>query len=311
MVQFRVPSDGVPSNREPSDADVEDGLGAELERVAVDVATRAARFVRAAVPRLAVARRDGGVAVGSKSTATDLVTDVDRASEALLVEALGRLRPGDAVLGEEGGQHPAGTSADGSVVERSGIQWVVDPIDGTVNFVLGIPYFSVSVAARRGAFVLAGCVVDVLRGEVFSARAGGGSFVRSATGAPRRLVGPRPVDLSEAVVGTGFGYDREVRRRQGAIMAALLTSVGNVRRMGSAALDLCYVAAGRLDAYYEAGLNDWDRAAGLLIVTEAGAAAATLAADGVLPETTLAAGATVLPDLTALVAGLVTDTATA
>ncbi len=264
--------------------------------MAVEVAVEAARFVAESTARLSISRADGGVEVAAKTTTTDLVTDVDRASEALLIEAIGRRRPHDAVLGEESGRHPG---AGGSAVE-----WVIDPIDGTVNFVLGIPLFSVSVAARRDGVVLAGCVADVMRGEVFYARAERGSRVRAADGSDRALVGPRAVTLTDAVVGTGFGYEPQVRRRQGAVLAELLPLVGNVRRLGSAALDLCYVAAGRLDAYYESGLNDWDRAAGLLIAAQAGAQVGTLEAPAGGRPTTIAAAPSVFSSLRALLVGI-------
>ena len=232
---------------------------AELEALAVEVASAAARsvLVRAA---------EGVSSVGHKSTPTDLVTDIDRAIEAELVAALRAGRPGDAIRGEEGGVHSsAATTAGGDEV----VEWVLDPIDGTVNFVLGIPLFAISVAARVAGTSVAGCVVDPNRGEIFHARLGGGSFLQSAAGS-RRLTGPRSIPLSEAVLGTGFAYATEVRSRQARVVAEIIGRIGNVRRMGSAALDLCYVGAGRLDCYFESGLADWDMAAGMLVATEAG-----------------------------------------
>jgi len=200
---------------------------------------------------------DGDLGVGAKSTPTDVVTEVDRAAERWLTERLASLRPDDAVLGEEGAQRSGG----------SGVRWVLDPIDGTVNFLYGLRPYAVSVAAERDGRVVAGCVRDPTAGETFSAALGGGA----------RMDG-RPVggswlapNLDTAVVATGFGYDAGLRAAQGQVLAAVLPRVGNVRRLGSAALDLCYVAAGRLDGYFEFGLKPWDSAAGLLVATEAGA----------------------------------------
>jgi myo-inositol-1(or 4)-monophosphatase len=161
------------------------------------------------------------------------------------------------VLGEEGARRAGG----------SGVRWVLDPIDGTVNFLYGLRPYAVSVAAERDGQVVAGCVHDPTSGETFSAVLGGGAWLDG------RPLGGRWVaaSLDRAVIGTGFGYDEGLRAGQGRVLAAVLPRVANVRRLGSAALDLCYVAAGRLDGYYEYGLKTWDRAAGALIAAEAGA----------------------------------------
>ncbi len=227
---------------------------AALGEYAVALATGAADLIRQRI-----GSAFGDLAVTSKSSSTDLVTEVDRASERWLVERIGRDRPDDAVLGEESGEH-AGSST---------VRWLLDPIDGTVNFVLGLPQYAVSVAAEVDARVVAAAVCGPATGELFRAVLGGGAYLVTATGT-RRLAGPRRVDLDRAVVGTGFGYDRAQRARQARIAAELLPQVGDIRRLGSAALDLCAVAAGRLDAYYEAGLNPWDYAAGALVAAEAG-----------------------------------------
>jgi myo-inositol-1(or 4)-monophosphatase len=219
----------------------------ELEMFAIELAAGAADLVRA--------HTGSGLRVGAKSTATDLVTEVDRAAERWLVEQIRARRPRDAVLGEEGGGRPG----------SSGIRWVLDPIDGTVNFVLGLPVYAVSVAAEVDQRVVAGAVANPVSGEMFHARLGGGAFLG---GEP--LSGPRDVPLARAVVGTGFGYDAARRARQGAVVAQLLPQVGDIRRLGAAALDLCFLGAGRLDAYYEVGLNLWDSAAGGLVAAEAG-----------------------------------------
>jgi myo-inositol-1(or 4)-monophosphatase len=219
----------------------------ELGRFAVRLAEGAAEVVRSGTV--------GTVATTSKSTSTDLVTEVDRASERWLVEHIRELRPTDAILGEEGGAR-SGTS---------GVRWLVDPIDGTVNFVLGIPSYAVSVAAEVDGTVVAGAVCNPVTRELFRATRGGGAWLGS-----QRLRGPRAIPLDRAVVGTGFGYDRERRDRQGRVAAQLLPMIADLRRIGSAALDLCAVACGRLDAYFEAGLNPWDYAAGALVAAEAG-----------------------------------------
>jgi len=232
---------------------IDPNLPGELERFAVELATGAAAVVGG--------HRRGALAVSSKSTATDLVTEADRASERWLVEQIVAARPDDAILGEEG------AGSDGT----SGVRWVLDPIDGTVNYVLGLPQYAVSIAAEVDGQVLAAAVCNASSGEVFRAHRGGGSYLGDA-----RLTGPREVPLARAVVGTGFGYGAAQRARQGAVVARLLPRVADIRRLGSASLDLCAVALGWLDAYFEAGLQPWDYAAGVLIATEAGCAATGL-----------------------------------
>lgn len=253
----------------------------------------AARLARGAagliLDRLA---QSGDLDIDVKSTSTDLVTDVDRASERFLLDRIRRDRPDDAVLGEEGG------SRSGS----SGVRWLVDPIDGTVNFVLGLPLYAVSVAAELDGAVVAGAVINPVRDELYTAWQGGGAWLGE-----RRLRGPRPITLDRAVIGTGFGYDRDRRRRQGEIAARLLGRVADIRRMGSAALDLCAVAAGQLDGYYESGLNPWDYAAGALIAAEAGCV--TTGLHGRAPDSrfTAAAGPDLAPDLFAVLDELNAD----
>jgi myo-inositol-1(or 4)-monophosphatase len=249
-----VPSPAAPPPTDPSSAP-DRALAAELEALAVAVG-------RAAGEVLAAAYRGGEFAVERKTTATDLVTEVDRASERLIVERLRAARPGDAIVGEEGA----------AVTGSSGVRWVVDPIDGTTNFVYRHPGFSVSIGAELvrdpdGAAVpLAGAVVDPVTGDVFSASAGGGA---TRNGAPVRCSAQR--DLDHALVGTGFAYRAERRARQAEVLTTVLPRVRDIRRVGSAALDLCGVACGRLDAYYERGLAPWDFVAGVLIAVEAGA----------------------------------------
>lgn len=236
---------------------------AQLRSVAEQLATAAAEFVRRRRAEVFGAEYSTGDAVRTKSTPTDPVTVVDTETEALLRRRLAELRPGDAVLGEEGGG-PAGAVAAGAVT------WVLDPIDGTVNFVYGIPVYAVSVAAQVDGISVAGAVVDVVSGEIYSAGKGLGAHMTDAAG--RRVLRCTDVtELSMALVGTGFGYSPRRRTAQARLLAGLLPQVRDVRRLGSAALDLCMVAAGRLDAHYEHGLHVWDWAAGALIAAESGA----------------------------------------
>ncbi|HKH87243.1 MAG TPA: inositol monophosphatase family protein [Acidimicrobiales bacterium] len=205
--------------------------------------------------------------VRSKSTLTDLVTEADQASERLIVSRLLAERPTDAIVAEEG------SSREGT----SGLTWVVDPLDGTINFVYGFPVFAVSIACRssQGPTAAVGVVHDPVRDETFSAVSGGGAFRDGV----RLALGPAP-ELGEALVGTGFSYQSARRRAQAALLGHVLPRVRDIRRAGAAALDLCWVAAGRLDGFYEAGLAPWDLAAGSLIVTEAGGTVEQL--DGLL-----------------------------
>lgn len=238
-----------------------------LRSVAETLAAEAAAFVRRR--RAEVFGTDAGSddsgAVRSKSTPTDPVTVVDTETERLLRDRLAELRPGEPILGEEGGgpADPAGTPA-GSVT------WVLDPIDGTVNFVYGIPAYAVSVGAQINGESVAGAVADVVANRVYSAALGLGAHVTDDEGT-QPLRSAAVDDLSMALLGTGFGYSRQRRAAQAALLARMLPVVRDVRRIGSAALDLCMVASGRLDAFYEHGLQVWDRAAGALIAAEAGA----------------------------------------
>lgn len=242
-----------------------------LRALAEQLAAEAAEFVRrrrAEVFDDEQAQAANAVQAGivqTKSTPTDPVTIVDTETELLLRDRISALRPGDVILGEEGGGPAAGT--DGAVC------WVLDPIDGTVNFMYGIPAYGISVAAQIDGVSVAGAVADVVSGEVYSAAAGGGAHV--SRGGQRRELRAAPVtELSMALVGTGFGYAPQRRAEQSALLARLLPLVRDVRRIGSASLDLCMVAAGRLDAHYEHGLHVWDWAAGALIAAEAGAVVA-------------------------------------
>ncbi|MDP9094894.1 MAG: inositol monophosphatase [Actinomycetota bacterium] len=262
-------------------------MAAELESLAVDLVTGAATLIRE--------RGSTDLAVSSKSTATDLVTQVDRDIEAWLVEHLRAARAHDAILGEEGG--PSGSGS---------VRWLIDPIDGTVNYILGIPQFAVSLAAELDGTVVAGAVVNPTSGDLFRAHLGGGAWL-----AERRLHARRDVPLERAVIGTGFGYDAALRARQGAIVAALLPQVSDIRRIGSASLDLCSTAAGRLDGYFEAGLSPWDYAAGALIAAEAGCLVTGLHGRAASPRFLAAAGTSLAADFFALLESLGADAVTA
>ncbi|HEX7322938.1 MAG TPA: inositol monophosphatase family protein [Mycobacterium sp.] len=240
-------------------------LPGQLRSVAETLATEAAEFVRRRRAEVFGADRLIDAAIQTKSSPTDPVTVVDTEAEALLRRRLAQLRPGDAVLGEEGGG-----PGDVSGREPDAVTWVLDPIDGTVNFMYAIPAYAVSVAAVVGGVSKAGAVADIVGGRVYSAGAGLGAHV-TGNGGPERLRCTAVNDLSVSLLGTGFGYSARRRAAQATLLGQLLPVVRDVRRIGSAALDLCMVGAGRLDAFYEHGLKRWDYAAGALVAAEAGA----------------------------------------
>ena len=212
--------------------------------------------------------------VVTKSTATDVVTEFDNAAEAMIVARLRRERPGDGLIGEEGTNH----------LGTSGINWLIDPIDGTTNFLYDLPAYAVSVAAADADGSIAGAVYLPVTNEMFWAGRGMGAWCNDK---PIRC--STVDDVSLALVGTGFAYRAERRRVQAATMARIIPEIRDFRRLGSAAIDLCYVACGRLDAYYEQWLNPWDRAAGELIAAEAGATVGTYRTPGDEPSGLLAA----------------------
>jgi myo-inositol-1(or 4)-monophosphatase len=229
--------------------------------------------------------RFGGPARGVevKSSSTDMVSAADRDAEALIHSILRDERPEDGLLAEEGGHAPA----------ESGRRWVVDPLDGTTNFLYGIPAWCVSVALEDGDGTLVGVVFDPVRAEEFSAERGSGARLNHAP-----LVMASRGDLDSALIATGFGYDAERRSKQARVLGGVLPRVRDVRRAGAAALDLCWLAAGRLDGYYERGLNHWDWAAARLVVEEAGGEVADLDGD---PHGLVAAHPTLLRSLLDLV----------
>jgi len=262
-------------------------LPADLVRLASAAAQEAGELLLARHGRVAV--------VQTKSSPTDVVTEMDHAAETLIRERLLAARPGDAILGEEGGQTGAGP-----------VRWIVDPIDGTVNYLYELPGWAVSVAAEVGGVIVAGAVCVPLQRSTFTATLGGGAWLESAWegNSPRRLSCNREVGLSDALVATGFGYASAQRADQGRVVAAVLPRVRDIRRAGAAAVDLCSVAAGRVDAYYERGLHYWDIAAGGLIAREAGAMTGDLRGGEACEAMTLAAAPGLFGELRDLLASL-------
>ena len=228
----------------------------ELLELAQEVAEAAGRVLRAGLERVA-----GGILLAtgasSKSSPTDLVTEVDRNSEELIVSALLRARPDDGVLGEEGSSRAGST----------GVTWVIDPLDGTINYLYGIEELSVSIGARVDGRSIVGAVHNPVNGEMFAACEGEGATLNGRT---LRLE-PSGRTLAEALVGTGFTYVSKDRADQARMIPVILPAVRDIRRRGSAALDICAVACGRFDAFYEAWLRPWDLTAGEVVAREAGA----------------------------------------
>jgi myo-inositol-1(or 4)-monophosphatase len=203
--------------------------------------------------------------VSSKSSSTDLVSEADHAAEALIRARLTAARPDDGILGEE----------EGDAAGTSGTRWVVDPLDGTINFLFGIPQWAVSIACEDADGAIAGVVYDPMRDEMWSAERGGAARCDGV-----ELTASDQADLSQALVATGFGYKADVRSAQVAVLAELLPRVRDIRRLGAAALDLVWTAAGRCDAYFERGLHHWDVAAGALVCERAGLEVVELSAGG-------------------------------
>jgi myo-inositol-1(or 4)-monophosphatase len=294
----------------------------ELLRIAADQAVRAGGLL--------LERYRSGVAehgVHAKSTPTDLVSDADIEAERTIREGIARLRPDDALLGEEGDDRPG----------TSGLRWVVDPLDGTVDFLFGIPHWCVSVAVQDEEFTIAGAVFDPLRGELFTATRGGEAWLESRGfgessglsgsgqggapdsgqgGAPGSGQGGAPgsemgearalkvstrENLADAMIATGFNYDASVRARQAQVLLELLPKARDIRRFGAAALDLAWTAAGRFDAFYERGVHIWDVAAGVLLCERAGLSFRELPARDGLPWGVLVAPPGLVEELFGLV----------
>jgi myo-inositol-1(or 4)-monophosphatase len=264
--------------------DGEDPELAELADVALAAASGAAALAAEGFGR---SRSD----VETKSSATDMVSEIDRNAEELISTLIGQARPDDGLLGEEG------ASREGA----SGVRWVVDPLDGTTNYLFGIPAWSVSVAAERDGTPIVGVVVDPSSDDIWAAVQGRGTRRNGR----RQQVAEGRSTAATALVATGFGYRAERRAWQAGVVARLLPRVRDIRRFGSAALDLCWVGGGRFDAYYEWGLNPWDLAAGTIICREAGGVvrvlgdrlilATTPSLAGPLTELLTASGATDAP----------------
>jgi myo-inositol-1(or 4)-monophosphatase len=279
-----------PEGRGPATSQVTAG---ELLELACEVAVAAGRLL--------LGRGGRPEVVATKSSPTDVVTEADQAAEALIRDMIGDKRPGDGILGEEGGETGSG----------SAVRWIVDPLDGTVNYLYGLADWAVSIAAEADGVVVAGAVFVPRRDELYSAALGGGAWLSSGALDPRGEDTPSPVRLAcntgvplgQALVATGFGYAAGRRLVQGEVLRAVLPRVRDIRRGGSAAVDLCSVASGTVDAYYERGVNLWDIAAGALIAAEAGASVIGLHGQPPSPSMTIAAATGLLSELHDLLAG--------
>lgn len=271
----------------------DDAVLDELLAVAVAVARACGRLITDERPRhLGVDH--------TKTSSTDVVTVMDARSEALARAELARRRPGDGIVGEEGTDAPS----------DSGIWWLVDPIDGTANYLYDMGYYAVSVAAvvgdphvARAWYPVAGAVYEPVGDTMYSARRGGGSVVETAGDRTPLAVGTR-TDLARCLVGTGFGYAAASRAKQGRVVAEVLPRVRDIRRMGVAALDICHVARGRLDCYYEAGVNAWDIAAAWVVLEEAGGVLRGVGGRRPAPSLTFGGQGPALDALEDLVVGL-------
>jgi myo-inositol-1(or 4)-monophosphatase len=268
------------------------GMSERTEAAAVSAAELLQIAQAVARPAAELARRLRAEALGevtTKSTDTDVVTSADRAVERYVTEELRRLRPGDAVLGEE----------YGGVVGATGVRWIVDPIDGTVNYVYGLPLYAVSLAVEVDGEVVAGVVRNAATGQEWTAVRGAGAYAgdRRLSGSPVRLLG-------QALVVTGFGYERSRRAYQATVLAGLLPWIRDIRRFGAASIDLCMAAEGSVDAYYEKGLNPWDHAAGGLIAQEAGLVVSGLDGAPAGPDMFIVAPAAIHAELRTRLTGL-------
>jgi myo-inositol-1(or 4)-monophosphatase len=256
----------------------------ELLKIAVRVARDAAATAR----RM---RSEAITDVQTKSTDTDVVTAADKAVERQVVEALRRDRPGDGVLGEEYG--------DSATTDPGAVRWILDPIDGTVNYLYGLPQYAVSLAAEVDGVVVAGVVHNAATGDEWTAVRGGGGWRGD-----RRLSGSARTTLDQTLLATGFGYDAARRAHQGRVIAELITQVRDIRRFGAASLDLCMAAEGSVDAYFEKGLNPWDHAAGGLIAQEAGLVVSGIDGAPASGEMLIAAPPAIFPQLHKALAAL-------
>jgi myo-inositol-1(or 4)-monophosphatase len=257
----------------------------EPEDELLSVAREAARAAAAELmERFGYAQRD----IRTKSGPTDPVSEADVSAERAIRDVLASRRPGDAILGEEGGATGAGR-----------LRWVIDPLDGTVNFLFGIPQFAVSVACQDGDGSVVGVVLDPIRDECFCATRSGVATLNDSA-----ITGPDRGDLATALVATGFAYDSQVRARQAAVLARVLPRVRDIRRAGSAAIDLAWCACGRYDAYFERGVKAWDHAGGGLVAQRAGLSVRMLEAGADGPEGVVAAPPALTDELLGLILGV-------
>lgn len=256
--------------------------------VAWRCATTAGAFLRDERPR--------ALAVDTKSSPTDAVSIMDRSSEQLIVREVLAAFPEDGFLGEEGGERPS----------LSGRRWIVDPLDATVNYLYGIPLWGVSVALEDEQGTVIGVVAVPESDEVYVAVRGAGSWLVER-GRVRRLHGGGCTDLGQALVATGFGYSADRRKRQAQVVAGVISQVRDIRRTGCAVVDFCWLARGRLDAFYEYGLNPWDHAAGALIAREAGIIVTSLTGGQDLDHFFVAAAPAIAQDLREVLATLDAD----
>lgn len=241
-------------------------LKTELLQLAKDTALKAGKLLT---------NRPGTLEITSKSSSVDFVTQMDRASEELIFSEILYARPNDGFVGEEGGDR----------VSVSGITWVVDPIDGTTNYLMDLPGWNISIAAKDSTGGLIGVVYSPTIDRMFTAARGMGAYLNG-----RPISCNKNVELKNALLGTGFSYELDKRREQVTLLSSLIARVRDIRRCGAAAVDLCYVAMGALDGYYEYGLNEWDYAAGGLIAREAGAIVSGRHGGPECKEMTIAAG---------------------
>ncbi|MCX6419635.1 MAG: inositol monophosphatase family protein [Actinomycetes bacterium] len=246
--------------------------------LAVDVAKKAGELLM---------QRPAVFDLSEKSSVLDFATQMDLQSEALIVKSLLDVRPNDGIVGEEGASRES----------KSGLTWVIDPIDGTVNYFYGLPGWNISIGVKDETGVIAGAVFSPTTNSLWWATRGGGAFYNG-----HKISCNEPVTLDNALIASGFGYDRPARISQSADIAKLLPIIRDIRRNGAAAVDLCYVAMGAVDAYFEEGLNEWDLAAGGLIATEAGALVSDRTGGAPGKSMVLAAGPTLHRELLAALA---------
>lgn len=271
---------GRPESERPTAGELDDLL--DLAR---SLAVEAGELIQSMRPSV-------DLAGDTKSSTVDVVTAADRAAEALIVDRLGSERPDDAILGEEG------TGSSGT----SGVRWIIDPIDGTTNYVYGIPSYGVSIGVEIAGALMVGVVYEPVFERCYAARTGGPA---TKNGVPISVNSDPSVET--ALVATGFGYVADRRRGQAEVLLGLLPRVRDIRRFGSAALDLCYLAEGQVDAYYERGLNLWDLAAGLVIARAAGAVIGDLRGNQPSDVFTLASNPALFEPLRALLVELDAD----